>query len=68
MVPDTFLSFEPTTRIYRAISQVAGSAAARAVSKVGRRIVFLRADEQFIDGLPGVTVAEAQANLAARHT
>ena len=36
--------------------------------KLGGRIVFRRAElEQFIDGLPGVTVAQAQANLAARH-
>ena len=32
------------------------------------RVVFRRAElEQFIDQLPGVTVAQAQANLAARH-
>jgi len=36
--------------------------------KLGGRIVFRRTElEQYIDGLPGVTVAEAQANLAARH-
>ena len=35
--------------------------------KFAGRIVFRRAElEQFIDGLPGVTVAQAQANLAAR--
>jgi hypothetical protein len=36
--------------------------------KLGGRIMFLRAElEQFIDGLPGVTIAEAQANLVARY-
>lgn len=36
--------------------------------KFAGRIVFRRAElEQFIDGLPGVTVAQAQANLAPRH-
>ena len=36
--------------------------------KLGGRIVFRRAElEQFIDGLPGVTVAQAHANLAARN-
>jgi Helix-turn-helix domain len=35
--------------------------------KFAGRIVFRRVElEQFIDGLPGVTVAQAQANLAAR--
>lgn len=36
--------------------------------KFGGRIVFRRTElEQFIEQLPGVTVAQAQANLAARH-
>jgi len=36
--------------------------------KFGGRIVFRRTElEQFIEYLPGVTVAQAQANLAARH-
>lgn len=36
--------------------------------KFSGRVVFRRAElEQFIEQLPGVTVAQAQANLAARH-
>jgi hypothetical protein len=36
--------------------------------KLSGRVVFRRAElEQFIEQLPGVTVAQAQANLAARH-
>jgi hypothetical protein len=35
--------------------------------KFSGRVVFRRAElEQFIEQLPGVTVAQAQANLAAR--